>query len=153
MRRIGNSGEADGGAEEGFRRRGGCRVATTTTRWPSGDDQRSTRDTVFFDSLTSTRNLASAHLSCSETPSTRQVTHMYSHGNARNDHTVLHYGFLDKSKWEHPRLCCTDQEGANLWNCAAVQNALSDLGADEGDDTGRGMRRRNATQESDARNW
>lgn len=44
---------------------------------------------------------------------------MYSHGNARNDHTVLHYGFLDRSRWDEPRLCCSDVEGSNLWNCNA----------------------------------
>ena len=54
---------------------------------------------------------------------------MYSHGNARNDHSVLHYGFLDRSRWEQPRVCCSDLDGADLWNCSAVDRDFRDLGA------------------------
>ena len=111
--------------EEGFGRRVGRRVR----------DQRWSR-TVFPQTVFSTHHLfpdlsslLPAPLSHKITRSTSQVTHMYSHGNARNDHTVLHYGFLDRSRWEQPRVCCSDLEGGNLWNCNAVDRDFRDLGA------------------------
>ena len=66
---------------------------------------------------------------------------MYSHGNARNDHSVLHYGFLDRSRWEHPRVCCSDLDGADLWNCSADDRDFRDLGATEDSERVLAMRR------------
>lgn len=82
-----------------------------------------------------------------------QVTHMYSHGNARNDHTVLHYGFLDRSRWEQPRVCCSDLEGGNLWNCNAVDRDFGDLGAGKDGKRVAAMRRSKTKRERHAPNY
>lgn len=78
---------------------------------------------------------------------------MYSHGNARNDHTVLHYGFLDRSRWEQPRVCCSDLEGGNLWNCNAVDRDFGELGAGKDGKGLAAMRRSKTKRERHAPNY
>ena len=104
--------------------------ATTTTTAPT-DDANLFLFPFFFASPPSLRPSARTFLAQTNAINitTSQVTHMYSHGNGRNDHTVLHYGFLDRSRWEQPRVCCSDLEGGNLWNCNAVDRDFKDLGA------------------------
>ena len=77
---------------------------------------------------------------------------MYSHGNARNDHSVLHYGFLDRSRWDHPRVCCSDLDGADLWNCGVFDRDFQEVGAYDDQDRGWAMRRSNAQRGVDATN-
>jgi len=44
------------------------------------------------------------------------VRFSYSNGNARNDHALLHYGFVNRDQATDPLLCCLD-EGGDLWSC------------------------------------
>ena len=46
-----------------------------------------------------------------------QVRFSYSNGNARNDHALQHYGFLNRDQAADPLLCCVDEPGGDLWNC------------------------------------
>jgi len=78
---------------------------------------------------------------------------MYSHGNARNDHSVLHYGFLDRSRWEQPRVCCSDLDGADLWNCSAVDRDSRELGAAEDGERAMAMRKSETKRASLAPNY
>lgn len=121
---------------------GGCRVH---------DDRSTSRRSPFF-RLTTLPDLSSRHLSYAKTRSMPQVTHMYSHGNPRNDHTVLHYGFLDRSRWEQPQVCCSDLDGADLWNCGVVDRNSRELGANKSTDCAWMMRRSDARPERRAPN-
>lgn len=46
-----------------------------------------------------------------------QVRFAYSNGNARNDHALQHYGFVNRDRAADPLLCCVDEPGGDLWNC------------------------------------
>ena len=63
---------------------------------------------------------------------TTQVRFSYSYGNARNDHALQHYGFLNRDRTADPLLCCVDEPGGDLWNCpepdAGLAARVGDLG-------------------------
>ena len=46
-----------------------------------------------------------------------QVVFTYSPGNEHNDHSLMHYGFVDRTRLADPQMCCQDMPGGDLWNC------------------------------------
>jgi len=69
-----------------------------------------------------------------------QVTFTYSPGQARPDHTFMHYGFLNRVRRERPHLACIDLANRTLWDCPGPDAAELGLeGAQCGGGPGRGV--------------
>ncbi len=62
------------------------------------------------------------HLHANRTP--QQVRFSYSNGNARNDHALLHYGFVNRDRAAEPLLACVDEPGGDLWACPDAEVGL-----------------------------
>ena len=60
---------------------------------------------------------APSPVTCAPTAPRPQVRFSYSNGNARNDHALQHYGFVNRDRAADPLLCCVDEPGGDLWTC------------------------------------